>query len=173
MRRPRPYATLAVAATIAAGAGVAIAASVQTGDDAGDSSRPPAAPASRSERDSRCPAALPGGPRAMVHVGRTVRRQLPRVLGGIDPRGATITGAFDLQLAAFLPGLRRGRYEKPAARACGVAIARRSWMVVVNAPRARMASLVPAIVYVARTRDGWRPWYRHFPNFGTAEFIDP
>ncbi|HEX8085452.1 MAG TPA: hypothetical protein VF529_14255 [Solirubrobacteraceae bacterium] len=109
----------------------------------------------------------------MLQVGRTVRRQLPRVLRGIDPRGATITGAFDLQIAAFLPGFNQWRYVKRAARACGVAVARRSWMVVVNAPRAKMASLVPAIVYVARTREGWRPWYRHFPNFGTADFVEP
>ncbi|HEX8123745.1 MAG TPA: hypothetical protein VF549_21015 [Solirubrobacteraceae bacterium] len=109
----------------------------------------------------------------MIQVGRTVRRQLPRVLGDIDPRGATITGAFDLQIAAFLPGFNQFRYVKVASRACGTRVARRSWMVIVDAPRAKMASLAPAIVYVARTPEGWRAWYRHFPNFGTSAFIDP
>jgi ATP-dependent exoDNAse (exonuclease V) beta subunit len=36
-----------------------------------------------------------------------------------------------------------------------------------------MASLSPAVLYVARTRAGWHTWYVTYPNFGTAGFVEP
>jgi hypothetical protein len=173
MRYRRRYAILAAAAVIAVGAAVALGASSDREDRATGIDGRSAQTAPARARDARCPKALPGGPGAVVRVVRTVRRELPRTLRGIDVRGASITSVFDLSIGAVLPGLRRQRYERPAARACGLVVARRSWVALVHSPRARMASLSPAVLYVARTRAGWRTWYVMYPNFGTAGFVEP
>ncbi|HEX8123744.1 MAG TPA: hypothetical protein VF549_21010 [Solirubrobacteraceae bacterium] len=171
MRRHR-YAVVAAAAVIAVGA-AALGGSSDSEDRTTGIDERSARTAPARERDARCPKALAGAPGAVIRVVRTVRRELPRTLRGIDVRGASITSVFDLSLDAVLPGLRRQRYIRVAARACGVVVAHRSWVALVHSPRARMASLSPAVLYVARTRAGWRTWYGAYPNFGTAGFVEP
>ena len=71
---------------------------------------------------------------------------------------------FPLGRDAFAPGLRRNRYLRIARLACGEAIARRSWVVVIDMPNAPAADLGLLALFLARTPDGWRAWQGWFPN---------
>src|SRR3954453_21353359 len=84
-----------------------------------------------------------------------VRAQLHAALPGTDVRGARIYGVLAHRTDEYIPGLTRRVYEQPPRKACGRAVADRSWAVLVALPRAKFADLYPAIFYVARTDAGW------------------
>lgn len=129
-------------------------------------SRSPAVQTSR-----RCPKALSGGAHPGEHALRTTRLRLANIFRGIDVRGAILYAAISLSPVGSVPALGERTYTTRPLRACGRVVVGRSWVVLVRLPDAPMASLYPALVYLVRTREGWRPWYLSFPNFGTAELI--
>jgi hypothetical protein len=128
------------------------------------------APVSAPARDERCPEALQPGREAANAVVRAVPREIRRAFPDIDRRGYRVWAIFTLEREAFGPGLRRSRYIRVAARACGEATARQSWVAVLSFPRAAFAALVPAVAFFARTDTGWHIWYVWFPNMRSSGF---
>jgi hypothetical protein len=123
--------------------------------------------------DDRCPRALAPSARAAERAVRAVRAQVPRLFPNfeLDRYGYHVVVLLSLDAALVAEPISRKRYVRVAADACGSAVADRSWVVILHFPGAPMASLVPVVVYVARTADGWRPWYKWTPNFGGKGFI--
>jgi hypothetical protein len=123
--------------------------------------------------DDRCPRALAPGARAAERALRAVRARVPRLFPNfeLDRYGYHVVALLSLDDALVAEPISRKRYVRVATDACGRAVADRSWVVILHFPGAPMASLVPLVVYVARTADGWRPWYEWTPNFGGKGFI--
>ena len=121
--------------------------------------------------DPRCPKALMGGRKAGEQALRVVRSHLRRIFHGLDVHQAIVYAGVALRSDVGVPGLRYKLYTARPQRACGKEVVSRSWVLLVWLPRAPMASLVPAFVYVARETRGWRAWYFVYPNAGTAGFI--
>lgn len=142
-----------------------------------EDARQAADPVSQNTRASvagrGCPKPLRGGSRAGERALRTVRSHLREIFHGTDVRGAVLYGAIALRRDEVVPGLRYRMYFTKPARVCGKAVVNASWVILVALPRATMASLSPALVYVVRTMQGWRPWYLIFPNLGTAKLLPP
>lgn len=119
-------------------------------------------------KSTTCPRALTPGPRAAERAVATVRAHLSTALRGIDVHGADVIAALSLDPSVRPPGLRAATYITRPTRACGATVVRRSWAVVVSIPQARAATLQPAVVYAARTSEGWRPWYVVLPRADTG-----
>jgi hypothetical protein len=91
---------------------------------------------------------------------------LHRIYAGLDVRGTSIDAVLPLYVDELLPSVRVTRIRRgPARRACGADVVDRSWVALVNAPRARAATIGFRLVYVARTPRGWQPWYDWAPNY--------
>jgi hypothetical protein len=99
--------------------------------------------------------------------------RLRRIFGRLSARRAAIYGAVALRQDEFVPEFDYRFYMARPERACGKAVVNNSWVVFVELPDAPMASLYPALVYVARTPTGWRPWYVGFPNAKGWGFVNP
>lgn len=132
-------------------------------------SLPPLRPATH---DRRCPIPLNGGRFGAAHAADATRRQLKRIFPGFDRRDSRISASISLGMGDFVPKLSSHYYTARPAEACGRHVVQNSWVVIVSLPRAPMASLVPALVYVARTPTGWHAWYVGFPNYGGWGFVD-
>jgi hypothetical protein len=102
---------------------------------------------------------------------RLVRTRIARIFHGIDVRGAVTHGLIALRRDEVIPGFHNGAYTTRPQQACGKRTVNESWVVLVALPRARMASLVPALIYVVRTRDGMTPWYLAYPNAQTGALL--
>jgi hypothetical protein len=167
-RRRHPYLVGSFLAALAATGAVCIACGAgATAQSAPSTTRPGHATAG----GGRCPSAL--SPRAgdLALVSQRVSRSLPKIFEKVDTRRAVIYAALSLRDDERILGLRYTLYTRAVEKACGKRLVTRSWVVLVGLPRAPMASLVPALVYVARTPDGVRPWYLRFPNAGTGGFV--
>jgi hypothetical protein len=155
MLRHKLIAGLSVLALVGGGSGVAVALN--------------GASAARSNRDhsSRCPKALPSGSQAYFSVARAIRHEIPRVFPNrprqhFSNRGYTVWAALSLWPrggGGIDVGFPRPQLVKKAAEACGSQVAQRSWAVAIDFPGAPAATLGTYIVYLARTRAGWRIWY--------------
>jgi hypothetical protein len=89
----------------------------------------------------------------------------------LDRYGYHVVALLSLDDALVAEPIARKRFVRVATDACGSAVADRSWVVILHFPGAPMASLASMVVYLARTADGWRPWYEWTPNFGAKGFI--
>jgi hypothetical protein len=126
--------------------------------------------ASTQRRDERCPSALPPGRFAASDVLQAVPRELRRVYRSIDRRDNHLYALFALDYREVAPGLRRSRYVRVAARACGKETANRSWVAIFSFPRAPFASFSPSVTFFARTEPGWHIWYEWYPNMRESGF---
>jgi hypothetical protein len=120
--------------------------------------------------DGRCPAAqqtLRPSPSMLRGFANSIRRQL-----GDAARGYQVSAVFALRTGVGRPpGLRRARYRRIAAAACGRDVALRSWVVVADLPRAPAASLGSGqVFFLARERSMWRVWYGWNPNLDEVGF---
>jgi hypothetical protein len=79
-------------------------------------------------------------------------------------RDYRVSAVFPLALEDFTPGLRRSRYLEVARKACGDVVARRSWVVVIEMPRAAAAALGLQALFFSRTADGWTAWHAWLPT---------
>ncbi len=99
-----------------------------------------------------------------------IRRDVPRASADMSAqgepnawRGYSVVGVFSLDLgsthgapSAWRRALRR--YGQAARNLCGETVARRSWVALVNFPRAANALVGEGVAFLTRTRDGWRIW---------------
>ena len=124
------------------------------------------APARRTSTaaDPRCPEAQVPRGRPAQRIARVTASQARRFESADALRRFRLAAMFPLGRDAFAPGLRRNRYLRIARLACGEAIARRSWVVVIDMPNAPAADLGLLALFLARTPDGWRAWQGWFPN---------
>jgi hypothetical protein len=157
-----PRMALWLAVAVVAGASVSCA---QVGErsDGGNRAAAHSEDARPSERPRRCPDARRPGHDPIAKVLDAVRAQVPAAYPSIDIGAYEVWSVFSLERDVIVVGLNRRRYLNVAAR-CGTKVARRSWVAVLSFPRAPDASFVPAVAYLARTREGWRLWYQWFPN---------
>jgi hypothetical protein len=129
----------------------------------------------------KCPQALRAGRNAASHALSALRDAVPRLyrppsfrikgysivaLFSLDPTAQADASIADLHKASFSPGL----YRRKAMEACGATVASRSWLAVMDFPRAAMATLDPALAYLARTHRGWKVWYQWEPNLSKPAF---
>jgi hypothetical protein len=126
--------------------------------------------ASTQPRDERCSSALRPGLTAAKDVLRAVPREIRRVYRDIDRRDNHLYALFALDYREVAPGLRRSRYVRVAARACGRETANRSWVAIFSFPRAPFASFSPSVTFFARTESGWRIWHLWHPNMRESGF---
>jgi hypothetical protein len=91
---------------------------------------------------------------------------------GDAARGYTVSAVFSLNgRVGRVPQLSRSRYVRIASAACGLEVARRSWVVVADFPNAAAASVGGSQVsFLARERRGWRIWYGWNPNLDEVGF---
>lgn len=168
MQRHRLIAGL-TALGIAAGAGSGVAIAVDSA--AGETGHARSAP--------HCPHALPGDSRAYFEVARAVKHWIPvffpdKPRSHFSSRDYTVWGALSLADRGGSPtevGFPRARLANPARRACGSNVAQRSWAVAVDFPFAPDALLSTHVLYLARTRVGWRLWYDWIPGQGRGGFM--
>jgi hypothetical protein len=141
-------ATLAAVAAIAAG-------------------RQPTRAGSDGGRCPRAEEAVRPSPSMFRGFARSLRRQF-----GDAARGYHVSGMFSLgRHIGAPPGLRRARYRRIAAAACGRDVALRSWVVVADLPAARAAAVgFRQVFFLARERSRWSIWYGWNPNFDEVGF---
>jgi hypothetical protein len=109
-----------------------------------------------------CPHALSPGRRAYGHAARAVLSNLRRLFPNYDTRHTDILGLYFL-LSTVRPAVPKAIRRGPARKACGNHVIDRSWAAVIVVPNAPDADHGTAVVYVARTSAGWRPWYLWLP----------
>jgi hypothetical protein len=134
-----------------------------------------------ARRPGRCPEALRPGPNPPGHVLSALRREIPRLyrpptfhikhysvraLFSLDRTAEASAATPQLHTAPFSQSL----YRRKAAAACGATVATRSWLAVMEFPGAAMATLSPALAYLARTHRGWKVWYQWNPNLSKPAF---
>ncbi len=118
----------------------------------------------------QCPTTLRFGRMAARHIAAALRTEVRRAYGDMTAQGEerawrdySVIAIFSLDLgnshgtpAAWRRALRR--YRDAAQNLCGVPVAGRSWVVLLNFPRAIGALQGEGVAFVARTRVGWRIW---------------
>lgn len=111
-----------------------------------------------------CPRALEPGPRAPEEVLRALRRAVPRTWHYTTMDGPLKLSAENtlvLRLQALVGDSRSSTYyRKLAERACGKLVALRSWLAVVYFPTSQSSVYAERFAFFAKTRSGWRIWYR-------------
>jgi hypothetical protein len=79
---------------------------------------------------------------------------------GVTPqalRGFRFRASFSLEPGS-VSGLDSARYRQRARRACGVTVADRSWVLVIDMPEAADAAHSQLAMVYARGAHGWAPW---------------
>lgn len=118
-------------------------------------SRLPAAPCPKASDITTGPATLNGALRASRRlVGQAFTATLPENSWARYPE---IVAALSLEPQnPQLPGA--GIWRRLGERRCGRAVTLRSWVVVMNFPRSKVARS-NVVAFVAQTHSGWRLWY--------------
>jgi hypothetical protein len=99
---------------------------------------------------------------------------LHRIFPDYDVRGTSILAVLDLRIPTIIPEVRTTDFRNgPARRDCGRRLIDRSWGAIVNVPHAPAAAFGFAFVYVARTAEGWQPWYVWLPNASSTGRVIP
>jgi hypothetical protein len=181
--RPRfPQATSHRASIVAVGAAIVVAVGVAFA--LGGAGAEPGGAASSNERRhaeigewtsaeaSKCPPAVRAGRFAPARITEAIRRDVPRIYAAMSAQGErnawrdhAVVAVFSLDIeathgapAGWRPALLR--YREAARIACGATVARRSWVSLLRFPRAANALAGEGVVFLARSRDGWRIWAR-------------
>jgi hypothetical protein len=133
----------------------------------------PARPAPDRALTGGCPRhvrpAITFGPALLLAVTRAVKAQVPRVYPNLTSMGHPAWPDFQIQAIVVLNQLPtlgpdyapriRGldRYEKLAARACGLRAANASVLVFLQFPNCQLPCSL-SWAYLTRTRGGWHLW---------------
>ena len=120
---------------------------------------------------AKCPKTIAPGPQAARQASKELFQSLPDLYPTLNREGATVQGMFGL--GGGLPStIRTKRYTTGgAAKACGKAVIRASWVAFVRLPNAP-ADAADHIVYLARTEKGWRIWYEWNPQNPEGALVD-
>ena len=120
---------------------------------------------------AKCPATIAPGPRGAPQSSKALFSALPKLYPTLNRSGATVQGMFGL--SGGLPStIRTKRYTSGgAAKACGKAVIRASWIAFVRLPNAP-ADAADHVVYLARTEKGWRVSYEWNPQNPEGALVD-
>ena len=145
--RAATAAPIVIAAAVLAGCGA----------DVERAAAPP--PRATAATDPRCPAARPPETRSPPIARAPLARDARRF--GVSARtlqGFRFRASFSLE-PGRVAGLDSGRYRRRARQACGVTVADRSWVIVIDMPNAPDAAHSQLAIFSARTAHGdWAPW---------------
>jgi len=120
-----------------------------------------------------CPHALELVPQAVRKASAAVYRKLPRIFHSQSRRDASIDVAFTMRNGEFAEWLDKRWIRKQALRVCSEQDLDRSVATIVALPYNHLM-VGSAVVLVARTEDGWRPWFLWFQYSGSdGGIIDP
>jgi hypothetical protein len=123
----------------------------------------------QSERQRSCPMTIQAGGyqgiRSASEIVAAVRQGVPRIFRDYNTQGGgsgwhhyQVLGLLSLS-GGYLPEPRAiARYRREAARRCGRAVARNSWVVLLQFPEGPMASTSFGHMFVAKTGRGWVAW---------------
>ncbi|HZU13890.1 MAG TPA: hypothetical protein VFB58_13695 [Chloroflexota bacterium] len=109
-----------------------------------------------------CPTSLPFGSTAPESVLKVVRQDVKRVYTPSERQGYEISLLVSLRPGSYQTLGSSGRLLRQIAiHQCGVTVANRSWLVLMEFPRlAPSNDMYGAQWFVARTPSGWQVWFR-------------
>jgi hypothetical protein len=131
---------------------------------AGQSLQHRSASSSGRVASTSCPQALVTRRFAIRRLARVIRREVPRAFGEMTNqagpgawRGYWPVAALSLNPAhADFTPVRA--YRRAAVAKCGLKVAARSWVVLIQFPDAASAQQGDGVAFLARTPAGWRIW---------------
>jgi hypothetical protein len=101
--------------------------------------------------------------RAVVEVRSAVEQQVPKLYAGMTNQSGRGAWRGYVVLALLTLGPDRVKvvaksYRVRAVRACGEAVADRSWVALITFPNAGSVNFGGSVAYLAPTKGGWTIW---------------